>query len=337
MKLIESFTGFQPLQEVWVGGTYPENFYSDLPNEVEDTFCKITQETDVGLDKLSKTLEGFGVKVRRPYFSDRKEDYSDDSGNLIKPPIAPRDWAITVGNELWINTQGYKTEPFADAINEYRQNGDIVDILRPGEDPRSILCYPGVVRFGKHVVVDTGTTGEDWYTDWHKEQIKKAVKILEKKYTVIETDSGGHLDSVYCPIREGQIFSSHWGEKDMYDLTAPGWEVFWIKTDTDNWKYNGKWWTSDNPASPIFNKHIEEKAKEWVGDSRETVFDVNMLVVDEHNVICIKEHEQSFKKMQEIGITPHVVDFPARHFWDGGMHCLTTDIRRSGGCLNYFK
>ena len=62
-----------------------------------------------------------------------------------------------------------------------------------------------------------------------------------------------------------------------------------------------------------------------------------MLVVDEHNVICIAEHEQSFKKMEQLGITPHVVDFPTRHFWDGGIHCITVDIRRHGGQQNYFN
>ena len=48
MPLIESFTGFQPLEEVWIGGTYPENFYNHLPNQVADTFGKITEQTQTG-------------------------------------------------------------------------------------------------------------------------------------------------------------------------------------------------------------------------------------------------------------------------------------------------
>ena len=49
------------------------------------------------------------------------------------------------------------------------------------------------------------------------------------------------------------------------------------------------------------------------------------------------EHQPSFMKMRELGIEPHVVDFPTRHFWDGAIHCITVDIRRSGGCLDYFN
>jgi hypothetical protein len=100
----------------------------------------------------------------------------------------------------------------------------------------------------------------------------------------------------------------------------------------------GNRWTQENNFySPIFSKHIEEKAANWVGNNTETVFEANMLVVDEHNVICIAEHEQSFKRMSELGITPRVVDFPTRHFWDGGIHCVTVDIRRERGCENYFN
>ena len=47
--------------------------------------------------------------------------------------------------------------------------------------------------------------------------------------------------------------------------------------------------------------------------------------------------EESFEQIHKIGMTPHVVDFPARGFWDGGIHCITVDIRRKGGCVNYFN
>jgi len=336
MRIIESFTGFQPLEEVWIGGTYPEKFYNDLPNEVQDIFGKITEKTFVGLQKLENTLAGLGVKVRKPLFTDNKEDYVDHQGNLIKPPIAPRDWAITVGRQLWVTPQGYKIEPYQHVIDEYKNKGEHVEILDRGPDPRSWLGFPGMVRLGKKIIVDTGY---EMKNSENKKQILKAVEYLEDiGYQIVLTSEGGHLDSVFCPIKDRHIFSSHWGEQDFYSKTFPGWDVFWINTETKNKKVNGRWWTAENNFfSPIFNDHINNKAKEWVGDSTETVFEANILVIDEKNVICIAEHEQSFKKMEQLGIRPHVVDFPTRHFWDGGIHCLTVDIRRSGGCRNYFN
>ena len=332
MKIIESFTGFQPLEEVWIGGTYPAKFYQHLPNEVEDTFCKITEKTITGFNNLEKILQKLGVKTHKPIFNQSIDHYLDNFGNLIKPPIAPRDWTITLGNELWIIPQGYKTEPYADVINEYIQNGEKVEIIDRSKDSRAWLGFPGIVRVGKRLVIDYGYAP----TAEGMQHINRAVQDLKKHYEVMTTDEGGHLDSVFCPIQKGHIFSSHWGTSEMYKHTFPDWDIFWIPKSESN-RIQGNWWTEENNFnSPIFSSHIQKKAANWVGNSQETVFEANMLVVDEHNVICIAEHEQCFKKMEQLGITPHVVDFPTRHFWDGGIHCITVDIRRSGGCKNYF-
>ena len=65
------------------------------------------------------------------------------------------------------------------------------------------------------------------------EHVKKAITILEKDYEVVVTNEGGHLDSVFCPIKQGHIVSSHWGEQQLYDETFPGWKVFWIEKQTN--------------------------------------------------------------------------------------------------------
>ena len=330
MPIVESFTGFQSLEEVWIGGTYPTSFYSHLPNEVEDTFGKITEQTELGFKNLQNTLTDLKVKVQKPKFSDRIDDYMDEFDNLIKPPVAPRDWAITIGNQMWLTPQGYKREPYADTIAEYKSKGEHVEILDRSKDARAWVGFPGVVRVGKRIIIDTMHNNE-------ANKIAEVVKLLEKDYEVMVTTEGGHLDSVFCPMTNGNIFSSHYGDKEFYNNTLPGWQVFWIETEKNN-SANGKWWTQENNFySPIFNKHVTEKAKDWVGNSQETVFEANMLVVDEHNVICIAEHEQSFKQMEQMGIKPHVVEFPTRHFWDGGIHCITVDVRRAGGCIDYFN
>ena len=55
-----------------------------------------------------------------------------------------------------------------------------------------------------------------------------------------------------------------------------------------------------------------------------------MLVIDEKNVICISDDEWALDQLRSVGITPHVVDFQTRSFWDGGIHCITSDIERIG-------
>ena len=107
----------------------------------------------------------------------------------------------------------------------------------------------------------------------HKTRVLQGIDHLKDMgYEIQMTTEGGHLDSVFCPIKEGHIISSHWGEKQLYDSTVPGWEVFWIEKENKSLS-NGRWWTEENNFySPIFNKHVNQKAKAWVGDSTETVF-----------------------------------------------------------------
>jgi len=335
MKIIESFTGFQPLEEVWIGGVYPEKFYQHLPNQVEDAFCKITEMTNKTFDQLNKKLTELGITVHRPLIEDNIDLYMDDQENLIKPPVCPRDWAITLGNQLLIINQGYKKEPFQHVIDQYQSQGADVQISTRYKKSWSWLSFPSIVRIGTKLIVEISSTKNKNYNYFTQKTIDE---WRDSGYQVEITQTGGHSDAVFCPIRQGHIFSSHWGDKNIYQKTLPGWEIFWLPDTTKKRKRNGRWWQQqDNWKNPAFNKYVQEYAKEWIGDSRETIFEVNMLVVDDKNVICIAEDDTSLKKMESMGIKGHVIDFPTRSFWDGAMHCVTLDIRRRGGKINYFN
>ena len=334
--IISSHTGFQPLEEVWVGDTYPEHFYNHLSNEVQDAFCKITEWTKHDLNLLEKKLIELNVTVRRPEFSDRVEDYMDYDGHLVKPPICPRDYAITIGNTLYLIPQGHNVEPWQSTLDLYIQANEDVRILNRFTEHPDILCYmdpPALTRVGKDLFLEL--------TDSNLE-IKNSIAnyFQQQGYRTHLIRTGGHNDSVFCPIRPGYIFSTH-HYRNNYNDSFPGWQVHYLN-DTSLGKEpkfknntNKKWWFPgiDNPT---FNQFILKKASSWVGEFTETVFEVNMLVIDEKNLICINGDEVALRKLESMGINPHVIDFRCRTFWDGGIHCLTNDIRRIGPCINYW-
>ena len=68
----------------------------------------------------------------------------------------------------------------------------------------------------------------------------------------------------------------------------------------------------------------------------ETVFDVNMLIIDPKNVLVVNYNKALFECLERYGITAHVVPFRHRFFWDGGLHCVTSDLHREGQMKNYF-
>jgi glycine amidinotransferase len=333
--MISSHNGWNPLEEVWVGDTYPEHFYSHLPNKIQDSLGKITEWTKHDLGLLEKKLIDLGVVVRRPEFSNQVDDYIDYQDNLVKPPICPRDYVITIGDTLYVIPQGYNVEPWQSTIDLYTRSGGNVQVLNRFTEHPDILCYmtpPAVTRVGKDLFFEASESNFE-----NKKSIAKYFQ--QKGYRTHLITTGGHNDGIFCPIRPGYIFSTHYF--NGYEKSFPGWEVYFLNdTTTTREKFSPhdsgqKWWVPgiDNAT---FNDFIINSAPSWVGDFRETIFEVNMLIVDEKNLICINEDESALRKLESLGITPHVIDFRCRTFWDGGIHCLTNDIRRKGQCIDYW-
>jgi len=153
----------------------------------------------------------------------------------------------------------------------------------------------------------------------------------------------GHSDGMFCPVVPGLIFSLQ-GYVE-YEESFPGWEVIelpgqsWEKVRPFlNLKENnqGKWWVPGEENNNALTKCVEQWLDNWVGYVEETVFDVNMLVVDEKNVICNNENDVVFEALERYGVTPHVCNFRHRYFWDGGIHCITADLERDSVMKDYF-
>jgi len=190
--------------------------------------------------------------------------------------------------------------------------------------------------------------GKDLYFGTHHarevlSKIKARAEELFPDYRCHVINTGGHSDGVYCPVKPGLIVSLH--DVPTYSDTFPDWEVVYLPGQS--WqkvhkflnlkaKNYGKWWVPGEELNDDFTNFVEGWLSHWVGYVEETVFDVNMLVIDEKNVICNNYNEQVFAAFDRHGITPHVVNFRHRYFWDGGLHCITSDLHREGVQKDYF-
>ena len=195
----------------------------------------------------------------------------------------------------------------------------------------------GSTRVGKNIYVGTDYEGQD-----RTEKLRSLEKIYPQyKWKVIDTN--GHNDGVFCPVAPGLIVSLN--DIKTYKDTFPDWEVVYLPDQI--WdkvqpfldlkeKNQGKWWVPGEELNHDFTEFVENWLGHWVGYVEETVFDVNMLVIDEKNVVCNNYNEKVFRTFERYGITPHVVNFRHRYFWDGGLHCITSDIHREGTMKDYF-
>jgi hypothetical protein len=190
--------------------------------------------------------------------------------------------------------------------------------------------------------------GKDLYvgTDYYNQDISFESTFLSQRYPEYRwhiVDTGGHSDATFCPVVPGLIVSLQ--DIPTYADTFPDWEVVYLPGQSWNKvtpflnlkkKNKGKWWVPGQELNDEFTDFVESWLGHWVGYVEETVFDVNMLVIDEKNVVCNNYNEEVFKAFDRYGITPHVINFRHRYFWDGGLHCITSDIHREGTMKDYF-
>jgi len=147
--------------------------------------------------------------------------------------------------------------------------------------------------------------------------------------------AAGHGDAVYCPVTEGLIISIN--DMPTYQESFPGWEVVYLpesnfayndKFKTAMIKNKGKWFMPGFDKDQNLINTVNYYFDEWLGQVSETVFQVNILVVDPKNIVVSSHNDQVEHACAKYGIDVHVVPFRHKYFWDAGIHCVTNDINR---------
>ena len=153
--MINSYTSWQPLEEVIVGRAYPPDYFDFIDNaQVRNQLQQILHETEEDLDNLQKTIEQYGAKVRRPELRPKDEFvwFQTEGGGAPLPPLTPRDWQITLGDKL-LRVLNMKE---LDAIcAEYKDQ--VVNPHKGEWDPDCILNGASascIVRVGRDVFFD---------------------------------------------------------------------------------------------------------------------------------------------------------------------------------------
>jgi N-dimethylarginine dimethylaminohydrolase len=188
----------------------------------------------------------------------------------------------------------------------------------------------GITRIGRDLFF--GVSDD---SDLHK--IKQLTEQFFPDYRNHIVTTGGHIDGCFTPIKPGLIVSVL--DMPTYANTFPGWEVVylpgegWSKIDAFLYlkqKNQGKWWIPGSEYDDELIEYVETWLQDWVGYVEESVFDVNILVIDQQNVVVNGYNKQVFDALERHFVTPHICPLRHRYFWDGGIHCVTLDLDRDG-------
>ena len=322
--VINSHNSWSQLEEVWLGDVYPAAWYDHLEPAVRDVFQQLTSITQEDLRTIQQTLESIGVVVKRPVYNNI-DDYVFNE-ILTKPQICPRDQFVTVGNTLWYHIDHIC--PWQPTVSEYlKDSASAVKI-----NHNTSINGANIVRAGRDIIIDRDVFDFEYANTF-------------PDYRVHLVDNGGHMDGCFSILKPGLILANHYF--DDYERTFPGWEIIMLDDPTyaaapstgyqqPYPAYNGKFWDPAVASNQSFNEHVVKHALDWVGDYRETYFELNCLVVNESNVVMLSENATLAEELSRRNITVHWVPFRTRSFWDGAMHCLTVDIRRQSTIEDFF-
>jgi hypothetical protein len=238
---------------------------------------------------------------------------------IPRPPMQPRDSMLIVGDKLIQSNSDIKW--FDSMIDQLALTTQ--SICNRAAD----FDAPLVTVIGQHLVVDC--RDHPWLAEY--------IQSVCPDRQVIPVMIGGHNDAVFCPIRPGLIISTY--HHTNYADTFPGWKVKHIENQSWNaipgWRATkhanvDKWWIPDEDNNAEFSKFVDTWLGHWLGYVAETVFDVNMLQINEQTVLVNNYNKEMFDFFKTQGIEPIITPFRHRFFWDGGIHCITNDIYREG-------
>jgi hypothetical protein len=364
---------WDPLKVCIVGRSYPPEFYSwiTIPH-VRKLFEKIAIETEEDYQNIIKKLTDFGVEIMRPTLLENPLV----NNKFLPPPMTPRDHMTMIGDTFYTNYNKNFLKSNYDKIKDpswpdCNNWHDFYQLPATIQEECIIVHNIGRDQLVRHEysdifdrIADQGNKinnnyprvngamvsriGKDLYfgTDFYDENQIEYKKSIDKEFKNTRNhivNTGGHSDGTYCPVCPGLIISL----KDIptYSDTFPGWEVIYLPHQS--WdkirpflklkeKNLGKWWIPGFEQDQDVINTVEKWLGHWTGYVEETVFDINMLIIDPKNVMVFNYNKQVFATLDRYGITPHIVPFRHRYFWDGGIHCVTSDLHREGTMQDYF-
>ena len=329
---IKGYATFDPLKHCWVGSGFnvemfrPFDIYKN--DKIMDPLKKIMEETEEDYQTLEKILQTAGVKTHRAFL-----DPQTGINSVYRPPVCPRDHFAVVGEKFYYvgpHMEEYAT--FIPKINPAQLHRDDKDMWAIST---AVIC-----RIGK-----------DIFFDYHcKNENDRAIKDTyvamwrNQGFKVHVSHRGYHADGSFCVVKPGCIVSLY--DVQDYKTEFPGWDVLylpdqsWSKVDPFmqmKAKVGGRWWLKGEEHNDQLIKFVDTWLENWVGYVEETVFDVNMLSIDQNTIICNNYNKDVFKHFKKHRVEPIIFNFRHRYFWDGGVHCITQDLYREGTQEDYLS
>ena len=327
---IKGYATFDPLKHCWIGSGFEVEWFKDLSiyknKKIMDPLKRIAEETEEDYQALEKILKDAGVKTYRSFLD---IDKVKSLKNIFRPPVNPRDHFAVIGEKLY--AVGGTSDGYIDVLKNIARKNLVI------KEAKSTISTASICRVGKDLWWDLRPNDNDQIVEEYKS------KWQNEGFNVHISTRGYHSDGAFCVVKPGCIVSL----KDVQDYKEefPGWDVLYLTDQSWNkestfikmkQKVGGRWWLKGEEHNDQLIEFVDSWLNDWLGYVEETVFDVNMLSIDQNTIICNNYNKQVFDHFKKHKVEPIVFNFRHRYFWDGGIHCITQDLYREGTQEDYF-
>lgn len=342
---------WDPLQSVIVGNCVNQDFFEHVANsEIKDKLTTMILETQEDLDNLASIFKQHGIVVHRQSI-DQEDRLNPDkpASKFQNIQMQPRDEWMVLGKHFLGTHIGFDHGPKSIFSSIEQQEYPAWNELCAIPEFLIIPCSWTIV--GRDLFIDlwdvrnaiskkSTTTVQSvmrHITDWTSKWLPQI--------TIHWIEVGGHNDACFHTCKPGVIVSI----VDVIDYSDsfPGWDVLVIppeqsadsidKFNTVKEKTSGKYWIPGEESNQELLDYINTWLNDWVGYVQETVFDVNVMMIDEKTCVVSNHNKLVFDYFKKHNIEPIIAPLRHRYFWDGGIHCCTLDLYRTGECQRYIN
>ena len=332
MSKFNIWNKWDPLKVCMLGNNYTPEYFDGLNNAAETPLKRICNETLEDLEGFKIILQDFGVEVIQPVMDNSERFIADHLVAGARGPLQPRDFQLVLGNKCFI--WPHLDHPaLAHCLRDYSDK--CID-MPPWDIAEEPLTSAKVFMIGKdvyHIIVS-----DPKLAPVHDAMFKN------HRSNILPPTVEGHADGSFHTIKPGAILSLH--DVQNYESTFPGWDICFLEDESWSkvmgWsnlknKNAGKWYLAGEENNDEFIHFVNTWLSDWVGYVEESVFDVNVLVLDEHHV-CVSNMNNPIVNafLKKHKMEPVYVPWRHRFFWDGGLHCITLDLVREGTQQDYF-
>jgi glycine amidinotransferase len=355
---VNSYDEWTPLEEVIVGTPYHLDYHADQSfrlffyENLRETFTyavpdasvfrvrpsdRLKEECAEDLDGLIRTFEEAGVTVRRPQTLTsvpevRTPWWSSPMGHAMMP----RDIFLVTGDEIietppLVRARYFEGDLYKEIFTEYFKAGakwtmaprsrlmdrnlDYSYVIKWGydgpvpEDPFYEIMFDGAqcMRFGRDILFNASTENHRLGAQWLARHVGEDFNV----HVVELTDN--HVDSTILPLRAGTLLVREELDVSLLPEDLQKWDIIRYKR-------------FDKPVE-ILEEGVPGLASQTIG--------INVLSLDGDRILVQDIQEPLIRDLEKAGFTPVPLRWRHGRSLGGGFHCVTLDVRRTGGLETY--